>query len=187
MTISDGYRAENQRLHDMRGYGTSGHLWLGNIVELARLVNARSLLDYGCGKATLESYVEPHGLAYTGYDPVTRPKKPKKGTYDLVACLDVLEHIEPEYLDDVLDELTGYTGKLFFAVVSTRAAGKTLSDGRNAHLIQEPWEWWKPVLTTSTRWRCLRIRQHADHFDFVGCARTRQVDKKTALKLRGQL
>ena len=33
-----------------------------------------------------------------------------------------------------------------FFTIHTGKAGKTLSDGRNAHLIQQPAEWWLPKI-----------------------------------------
>ena len=65
---------------------------------------------------------------------------------ELVACCDVLEHIEPECLDDVLDHLEELTEVVLFASIHTGPASKKLDDGRNAHLIQQPMEWWLPKL-----------------------------------------
>jgi hypothetical protein len=59
-----------------------------------------------------------------------------------VVCTDVLEHIEPELLDFVLDDLRRVTRKVGFFVIHTGASTKTLADGRNTHLIQQPREWW---------------------------------------------
>jgi S-adenosylmethionine:diacylglycerol 3-amino-3-carboxypropyl transferase len=64
--------------------------------------------------------------------------------HDIVVCTDVLEHIEPDCLDDVLADIRRCTKKAALLVVATRPAMKTLSDGRNAHLIQEDFKWWEP-------------------------------------------
>ena len=64
----------------------------------------------------------------------------------MVTCIDVLEHIEPEYLEDVLDHLEELTEVVLFASIHTGPAGKTLDDGRNAHLIQKPMEFWLPKI-----------------------------------------
>ena len=63
-----------------------------------------------------------------------------------VACIDVLEHIEPALLDNVLDDLQRVTVGVGVYTVHTGAALKVLSDGRNAHLIQKPPAWWLPKL-----------------------------------------
>ena len=65
---------------------------------------------------------------------------------DLVACIDVLEHIEPDCLDAVLDDLARVTARVGVFTIATGPAAKTLPDGRNAHLIQEAPEWWMPKL-----------------------------------------
>ncbi|HKV00429.1 MAG TPA: hypothetical protein VJR58_34330 [Vineibacter sp.] len=54
----------------------------------------------------------------------------------------MLEHVEPECLDDVLAELRRVTQEVGLFVVHLTAARKTLPDGRNAHLIQQPADWW---------------------------------------------
>ena len=64
----------------------------------------------------------------------------------MVVCIDVLEHIEPELLDNVLDHLEELTEEVLFATIHTEPAGKVLPDGRNAHLIQKPPEWWLPKI-----------------------------------------
>lgn len=66
----------------------------------------------------------------------------EKSKCDFVACIDVLEHIEPEYLDDVLDDIKAHMGRCGFLTVHTEPAFKHLADGRNAHLIQRPYDWW---------------------------------------------
>jgi hypothetical protein len=53
-----------------------------------------------------------------------------------------LEHIEEEFLDDVLEDLKMITVKIGFFTIATSPAEKTLEDGRNAHLIQKPSSWW---------------------------------------------
>jgi hypothetical protein len=59
-----------------------------------------------------------------------------------VVCIDVLEHIEPDYLSNVLLELKRMTQQVGLFTVHTGPAKKILLDGRNAHLIQEPASWW---------------------------------------------
>ena len=70
----------------------------------------------------------------------------KDNSYDVSLSVDVLEHIEPEYLESVLDHLEELTERMIFISINTGPAGKFLDDGRNAHLIQEPVSWWMPKL-----------------------------------------
>jgi 2-polyprenyl-3-methyl-5-hydroxy-6-metoxy-1,4-benzoquinol methylase len=63
-----------------------------------------------------------------------------------VACTDVLEHIEPDQLDKVLDDLKRLVKQAGVFVIATGPAKKFLDDGRNAHLIQEGAAWWLPKI-----------------------------------------
>jgi hypothetical protein len=64
----------------------------------------------------------------------------------MVVCTDVLEHVEPEYLDNVLADIAGLTKQYAYFNISLMEAMKTLPDGRNAHLIVQPWQWWAEKL-----------------------------------------
>ena len=80
------------------------------------------------------------------YDPAIPGKDAPPGPADLVVCTDVLEHVEPEHLDAVLDDLQRLAKKSLFLLIATRPASKALPDGRNAHLTIEPPKWWIPKL-----------------------------------------
>jgi len=83
--------------------------------------------------------------AFEGYGPQKNFAVAQAGN-DWVLCIDVLEHIEPAYLETVLLDLGGITKRFGFFSIATGPAGKTLPDGRNAHLIQKPSSWWLPRL-----------------------------------------
>jgi hypothetical protein len=83
-----------------------------------------------------------------------------------VACIDVLEHIEPHLLDSVLDHLKSLAVQALFATVHCGPAKKILSDGRNAHLIQQPPSWWLPKLMD--RWDIQSFARTDQGFWFVG-------------------
>ena len=55
---------------------------------------------------------------------------------------DVLEHIEPEFLNQVLGHINLLSTKYVWLRIDTKPARKRLSDGRNAHLILEDQTWW---------------------------------------------
>lgn len=73
----------------------------------------------------------------------------------MVLCLDVMEHIEPELLDNNLAHIKSLTKMVATMTIATVQAQKTLSDGRNAHLIVKPKDWW--------------IEQLRRHFSVVTC------------------
>jgi hypothetical protein len=103
-------------------------------------------LDYGAGSnLSLRQTLKPErDLKYQAYDPGVPELADAPAPSEMVTCIDVLEHIEPDYLEDVLDHLEELTEVILFASVHTGPAGKVLDDGRNAHLTQQPPSWWLP-------------------------------------------
>ena len=175
MLITESYRAMNAELHARNPtYGTSGGKWAAKVHRLAKQYEAESVLDYGAGRGTLGDalwYQGPHALGYrfTEYDPAIEGKDAPPSCADFVVAGDVLEHIEPDCLDDVLDDLHRLTNKAILLIVATVPAMKTLADGRNAHLIVEPAEWWFPKL--AARWRIRYFEDRNGYFLCVGEAR----------------
>ena len=64
-----------------------------------------------------------------------------KGLFDILTCLDVLEHVEIDSIDATLQEINSLT-KNFVIVIDLQPAVKRLADGRNAHVLLAPSEWW---------------------------------------------
>lgn len=146
--ISDEYRALQQDLHRRTNYGVAS-LQFGKLIKsLLEKFGAQSVSDYGAGRKNLLVALEREGVStdYRPYDPAF-PEYGEPTEGDLVCCIDVLEHIEPDLLDNVLDDLQRITVKHGFFTVHTGPAMKILADGRNAHIIQQPREWWLPQLT----------------------------------------
>jgi len=144
MLISEEYRALNAQLHSANpSYGISSARWAPYVSELSKKLGSRDILDYGCGKGLLKQTL---GWPTREYDPAILGKDVSPDPADLVVCTDVLEHIEPECLADVLNDLQRLTRKVAFLNIATRPAKKFLADGRNAHLIQEQLPFWLPEL-----------------------------------------
>ena len=119
------------------------------VAQVIEAVGAQELLDYGAGKGRLGVTLKQHvrrPLLIHHYDPAipewSTPPQPCR----FVACIDVLEHIEPALLDNVLDDLRRGTAGVGVFTVHTSVAEKFLPEGRNAHLIQQPPAWWLPKL-----------------------------------------
>lgn len=145
-TISEAYRAMQQELHKNSNYGVASLAFAPMVAEIIRKTGAASVSDYGAGKQNLLKGLQQAGVSgvdYRPYDPAF-PEYGRPQPADLVCCIDVLEHIEPDLLPNVLRELqTMVTGRGFFTI-HMGPAGKVLPDGRNAHLIQQPASWWLP-------------------------------------------
>ena len=152
-TITEDYRALNAELHRTRkDYGRRGGRHASRVLQLLKKFNASSVLDYGAGKGGLAKALP--GVDVREYDPAIPGKDMPPEPADILVCTDVLEHIEPDCLDDVLSELARLTLKVGHVVVATQPdQTKLLPDGRNPHLIVQPAEWWKARLKPHFRVR----------------------------------
>jgi hypothetical protein len=146
--ITDEYARLNEQLHrDNLAYGVGGGRHAAAILELHKLLSkpgrAASVLDYGCGKGYLAKAL---GFPIWEYDPAVEGKKEAPRPADIVACTDVLEHVEPELINYVLEDLRRLTKQLGYFVIHTGPSSKKLADGRNAHVLQRDRKWWKEKL-----------------------------------------
>jgi hypothetical protein len=107
------------KLHEDVNYGVASVAYAPLVDLIIKENKIRYLLDYGAGKCRLKDALTVD-VKYTPY-----------------------EHIEPELLDNVLNDLQRVTMKFGLFTIHTGPAAKTLPDGRNAHLIQEPLSWWE--------------------------------------------
>ena len=124
-------------------------------------IHEATILDYGAGKGGFGEEVRrlyPDRFDVTDYEPSVKGKDVLQPfVYVAVVCTHVLEHIEPHLLDGTLDEIRNRAYAVIYIEVPHGPAGKNLADGRNAHLIQEPPEWWLDRLTKAfAPWVCMQ-------------------------------
>jgi 2-polyprenyl-3-methyl-5-hydroxy-6-metoxy-1,4-benzoquinol methylase len=138
--ISDEYIRLNHQLHKINPiFGDAGHRWSIRALELLKKTDSNSFLDYGCGKGTIKF---ENGVDVQLYDPCIPERSNLPSPAGIVFCTDVLEHIEEDYIDNVLDHLKELSQKGFFCIVALRPSNKTLPDGRNTHILLKSREWW---------------------------------------------
>ena len=169
MLISEEYRKEQERLHQNPKYGTMGAHFGQMISQIVDKNEINHLLDYGAGhnKSLTKTLNPTRDLKYQAYDPGVPELAGDPVPAEMVCAIDILEHIEPENLEDVLDHLEELTEVILFATICTGPAVKTLSDGRNAHLIQQPISWWLPkIWERNFEFQTLQMTQH-NHFFFI--------------------
>lgn len=129
--ISEGYRKVLEETHRIKPWGEHGD----KHNDFVKSLGFDDVLDYGCGKGRLK--------ANKKYDPAIPEFSQDPEPADLVVCFGVLEHIEPECLDDVLKHMASKTKKLCYMTIAPKRPDRlVLADGRNAHLIQEDESWW---------------------------------------------
>jgi hypothetical protein len=148
--ITSHYLKEQRRMHFNGRYGAASKKFAHHVIDLVKERNPRSILDYGAGKRALKPCLDGllEGVRFKEYDPaIEEIARIPDGVFDMVCCIDVLEHIEPECIDSVLSSIRDKTAGFAFMTIHTGPAGKILSDGRNAHLIQQPMDWWKRKLS----------------------------------------
>lgn len=156
--ISEAYRAQQQEMHARpRGYGGKGSRWAQTVSNAIEAHGLTSILDYGCGQNTLIGALRDKGwagIAMKGYDPaVWGLMQAPTGIWDGVVCTDVLEHVEADKLEAVMDHLTLLTGRWLLLSIGLEECGKTLPDGRNAHITLMPRHVWMDMLTRLFPWR----------------------------------
>lgn len=154
--ITDEYKEQLKELHEGRRpgkkWGTTGARNFGDyIVRFLehRRGQIRTVLDFGAGQRSLESYVRANAvdinIRWTNYD----PGQPDIDVlpdqqFDLICSSDVLEHVEPDKIDETIAWMRDHADKAQFHHIACDPCGITLPDGRNAHLITETLDWWLP-------------------------------------------
>ena len=139
------------------------------IVAIARKAGFKTVLDYGCGNGLMKPKLAELMPELTVYE--FDPAIPGKDVLpdispDILASIDVMENIEPDYLTNVLETMAGLSPKCVVLLISTRPANKTLADGRNAHLIVQPAEWWLARL--APYFQLAQRMDGPDNFTFIG-------------------
>lgn len=150
--LIDGRRRQPENAYD----GKSTLVYAKLIKEIIKKNDIKNILDYGCGKGIYyENKTNLHGIKNQSlrelwevdidlYDPCYSDKsylnEDKK--YDLVLCIDVLEHIPATDIDWVLDKLISKTNKYIFLNVACYPAIALLPNGDNAHINLNKPQWW---------------------------------------------
>lgn len=168
-TITEEYRQQQMELHKNPNYGIASLTFAPIVADLIRMFSFKSVSDYGAGKQNLLKGLKQAGIndiEYFPYDPAFE-EYGQPQTADVVCCIDVLEHIEPPLLTNVLEELKGLVSKVGFFTIHTGPAAKILPDGRNAHLIQQPSSWWLKQLTDHFEVRHLQTLPNGSGFWIV--------------------
>ena len=145
MLISKEYLEQQTKLHENPNYGVASLSYAPLVTKIINDLGIDEMLDYGAGKGRLAKSIKPNRrVTIELYDPAMPDYNDPPDSRQFVTCIDVLEHVEPHLLDNVLDDLQRVTEFYGFFTVHTGPAIKTLPDGRNAHLIQEDYKWWLP-------------------------------------------
>jgi hypothetical protein len=112
-----------------------------------------TFLDYGCGRGQLVTFInhKTRGFAF-GYDPASDiamtsdPLSPTIRVDWIISC-DVLEHIQPGELSEVMEWMGGHASKgLLLTIANMPDPHEVNGELVELHLIQEPMTWWTEKL-----------------------------------------
>ena len=133
--ITPEYKQELFDLHAQALWGNTGGKYVGDSVVkiLEDHPEIKTILDYGCGAATLKKFVEDKGITdkqWTLYDPAVKiyDKEPT-GKFDLVISTDVLEHVEEIMLNNVIRNLQSLTGKFLLSEIACYLCNSEFESG----------------------------------------------------------
>ncbi len=142
--VTDYYRSVLEKEHAQSEWGVASIGYAPRIANIMSRYKLTEILDYGAGAGNLEKNLKillPNVIVHN-YEPGVPKWSNKPAPCKMVACTDVIEHIEPECLNDVLDDLQRVIEQHAFVSISTAPAYRVLNNGWNAHIcIKKPIEW----------------------------------------------
>ena len=130
-------------------YGTGGMVEHAYELELL-LPKGSTILDYGCGKGNMVNYLNRRDFSCTGYDPAI-PKFAEfpEQEFDAIICLDVLEHLMEDQVEDIFNGMKGMKPKYIVFHICHAEAIHKFPDGRNCHETVRPMVWWHEKMKKS--------------------------------------
>ena len=117
---------------------------------LAPQFSTTELQGPACGTSSIRT---SENMSVDGYDPAVKKWSSNLTPCDILLCLDVLEHVEVNTINSVIEDISSMTRHFCYIVIDLQPAVKKLSNGRNAHILLAPVDWW--VSRFSQTFACL--------------------------------
>jgi len=148
MLYTDKYKQQLEQMHKTTKWGGGVASKVKYIVPIAKELGSTTILDYGCGSGTFKKVCNQDfpDIEVIEYDPGIAGKDNDPKQADYIVSVDVLEHIEPNAIHDVLAHIKEKMLKGGFFHICLSSAFAILPDGRNAHLIVNDANWWKSLI-----------------------------------------
>ena len=163
--ITEQYKKYLHELHSRNKFSEK-NLWYDDIKSfISNEPLPDSVLDFGCSHGALIQKIKndfSEIKVVDGYDPgVLKFEKKPSRTYEMLVSTDVIEHIEPDFLDETLVYIDSLFEKTAWIIIACYPAKKSLPDGRNAHLTIETPKWWLNKVQK------LMSRSQISHYEIV--------------------
>lgn len=141
-TVTSSYAKQLKEHHASGEWGVTVATKIFDIDIFAEENNVRTILDYGCGQGILKKKLG-HKYDITEYDAgIVGKDILTSNVYDMIVCVDVAEHFEPETVASNFEAMRQRVRKCVYMTVSCQPAMGCFADGTNLHLtIRPPWEW----------------------------------------------
>ena len=150
--LIDGRRRKPLDAYD----GKSTLIYAKLIKEIIKKNKIKNMLDYGCGKGfyynnpfnsnglEIKSLKNYWNIDINLYDPCYEKNSllEENKKFDLVICIDVLEHIPSSDIDWVLEQIISKAKKYVFINVACYPAIALLPNKKNAHINIKSPDWW---------------------------------------------
>lgn len=113
----------------------------------------KKVLDWGCGPGLFVRQLRYDGVEAYGYDPNIEALNaapldvkgylhacpPKVGKFDLILCIDVLEHLTPEEAHEALNQIHELGDRVIFSICYEGDPNYSLDP---THVTCKPKKWW---------------------------------------------
>ena len=141
-------RLYDKKYFSSRNYGRQN--WGEGTYDLIKELKVQSLIDVGCGRNNFVQWAREQGIEATGVDIASGkadvicpahslPFADKQ--FEYLTSFDMMEHILPQEVDEVLDEFNRVTSKGFLFHIAYRES-RVKVFGKQLHLTVEPESWW---------------------------------------------
>jgi hypothetical protein len=172
--LSEQYRKVLEHEHARSEWGLTGWVHAPHVHKIMAQESLTTLLDYGSGQGKLGHWFAENApnIDLHQYEPGIPKRAAMPKSAEIVACIDVMEHIEPDCVIAVLDHIQSLAQHRVYFNISTSLAGRILNDGRNAHLTIHPHAWWTALLKERWNETNLSLARDGNSFNWAGSVRT---------------
>ncbi len=168
--ISDDYKKQIRQTRE--GWADWGSSAAKNQSPFLRYVNRdkniHDILDFGAGTGSFGKFVRDaqaggilrKDVTVHEYDPSVEfiSKLPER-RFDLIVSNDVMEHVEPEYVDETIKWQLAHSWRQYHHIDCNETRDR-LPDGRDVHLTVRPPHWWLEKYTSRPDWQLMEYHVH---------------------------